>query len=302
MSVGEAEAPAPEEETVLVKVGFKEGSFLSKLPLSLLELLVKRIFECGCLLVELVLRDDSIFEMKLREKYGAGNASNVSGRPLPGSLPPQLPRAQAPLPQAGTQEEARRAELIYEFMFERLSKEGQVYEDDVLKHVYGRDSQALDKYEVWRFRKLLDNVVRKRLERALGDLIVRAWDVKGRAIYMAGEVYRKGAPPRRTSKTEVVEEVALSLASKSDAFTLKELVERCIEEFRRRGLPVSPQEDDTVRSLWKVVRRRVERRLGISLEERREGNRKVYRVVRGGVLGIEKASSLAPSSPNLVVS
>jgi hypothetical protein len=114
MSVGEAEAPAPEEETVLVKVGVREGSFLSKLPLSLLELLVKRIFECGCLLVELVLRDDSIFEMKLREKYGAGNASNVSGRPLPGSLPPQLPRAQAPLPQVqvGTREKAQRAVYV----------------------------------------------------------------------------------------------------------------------------------------------------------------------------------------------
>jgi hypothetical protein len=110
MSVGEAEAPAPEEETVLVKVGVREGSFLSKLPLSLLELLVKRTLECGCLLVEEVLRDDSIFEMKLREKYGAGNVSTVSGRPLP----PQLPQAQAPLPQvqAGTREKAQRAVYV----------------------------------------------------------------------------------------------------------------------------------------------------------------------------------------------
>ena len=70
----------------------------------------------------------------------------------------------------------------------------------------------------------------------------------------------------------------------------------------RDGLPVSSQEDDTVRSLWRAVRRRVERRLGISLEERREGNRKAYRVVRGGVLGIEKASSPASSSSSPVVS
>jgi hypothetical protein len=279
------------EATLILKLGGVEHSI--KLPRSLLDAFVERIIDYGYYLVEEVLRDRSVFEMKLREKYRTSNVSgasecaggSASGRsllePLLGSLSGSLLQAQAPLPQAGEARRSREeyAELIFEFMFERLSEEGKVYEDDVLKHVYGRDGQTLPEYEVWGFRRLLDNVVRKRLERALGDVLRRTWDERGRAIYVLGKMY---TPPRRISKAEVVEEVALSLASKSDAFSLKELVERCIEEFRRRGLPVSPQEDDTVRSLWRAVRRRVERRLGISLEERREGNRKAYCVMRGG--------------------
>ena len=73
--------------------------------------------------------------------------------------------------------------------------------------------------------------------------------------------------------------MALSLISRSESFVLRDLVRECVEEFRRRGLRVGPKEE-TVKAIWSVVRRRVEERLGVVLEGRREGNYKVYYVVR----------------------
>lgn len=74
--------------------------------------------------------------------------------------------------------------------------------------------------------------------------------------------------------------MALSLISRSESFVLRDLVRECVEEFRRRGLRVGPKEEGTVKAIWSVVRRRVEERLGVVLEGRREGNYKVYYVVR----------------------
>jgi hypothetical protein len=256
------------EATLILRLGGVEHPV--KLPRSLLEAFVDRLVDYGYRLVEEVLRDKSIFEMKLREGCRAGSVSNVSGRPLPQALPQAQAQVQV---QAQARARRSRAELIYEFMFEKLSKEGRVYEDEVLRYVYGKDGRALPEYEVWEFRRLLDDVVRRRLERALGWTLRRTWDEARRAVYVLGERCR-------VTKTGVVEEVALSLLSRSKSFVLRDLVRECVEEFRRRGLRVGPKEEETVRAIWSVVRRRVEKRLGIVLEGRREGNYKVYHVVR----------------------
>jgi hypothetical protein len=272
------------EEGLVVVSPEKEVAFLRprKVPRSVMELLFDKIDKYGYIILEEVLRDESFFEMKLREKYGSSGAST----PAPSSSlsstsqPVQPTQPVQPSAQLTTEGEESQTERIYEFVFERLSKEGRVYEDDVLRHVYGKDSQELRGDEIRRFRRLFDVGVKKRLEEALGEDVERTWDERGRTIYVLGKEH---SPPPKITKSEVVEEVALSLASKSDTFMLKDLVEKCVEEFKRRGLPVSPVEDDTIRKIWSDrVKERIEKRLGALLkEERLKGHYKVYRVVRG---------------------
>jgi len=281
MSGGELVVVSPE----------KKVAFLWEAPRSLMEMLFSsRLMEAlfsaiakhGIDLVEEVLRDETIFEMKLREKYGSSGASTPAPSSSPSSASQPVQPTQSVQPSAqrsATESERPQTERIYEFVFERLSKEGRVYEDDVLRHAYGKDSQELPGAEIRRFRRLFDVAVKKRLEEALGEEVERTWDERGRTIYVLGKEH---SPPPRITKSEVVEEVALSLASKSDTFMLKDLVKKCVEEFQKRGLPVSPVEDDTIRKIWSDrVKERVEKRLGVALkEERWKGHYKVYRVVR----------------------
>jgi hypothetical protein len=270
------------EEGLVVVSPEKEVAFLRprKVPRSLIEVLFDKADKYGYIILEEVLRDESFFEMKLREKYGSSGASTLAPSSSLSSAsqpvqPTQLVRPSAQL----TTEGKSQTERIYEFMVEKLSKEGRVYEDDVLKHVYGKDSQELRGAEIRKFRRLFDIGVKKRLEEALGEDVERTWDERGRTIYVLGKEH---SPPPKITKSEVVEEVALSLASKSDTFMLKDLVKKCVEEFQKRGLPVSPVEDDTIRKIWSDrVKERIEKRLGVALkEEKWRGNYKVYRVVR----------------------
>jgi hypothetical protein len=277
------------EELVVVSPE-KKVAFLWEAPRSLMEMLfssslMEALFSAvvkhGINLVEEVLRDETIFEMKLREKYGSSGASipAPSSSPSPASQLAQPTQPVQPNARLTTEGERSQAERIYEFVFEKLSKEGRVYEDDVLRHVYDKDSQELPGAEIRKFRRLFDLAVKRRLEEALGEEVERTWDEKGRTIYILGKEH---SPPPRITKSEVVEEVALSLASKSDTFMLKDLVEKCVEEFQKRGLPVNPVEDDTIRKIWSDrVKKRVERRLGIALEEKKWKNCKIYRVLRG---------------------
>jgi hypothetical protein len=273
------------EEGLVVVSPEKEVAFLRprKIPRSIIEVLFDKVDKYGYIIVEEVLRDESFFEMKLREKYGSSGASisAPSSSPSSASRPAQLTQLAQPVqPNAQLTIEGERpqTERIYEFMLEKLSKEGRVYEDDVLKYVYGKGSDELPGAEIRRFRRLFDNAVRRRLEEALGEEVDRTWDEKGRTMYVLGREY---SPPPRITKSEVVEEVALSLISKSDTFMLKDLVEKCTEEFQRRGLRVSPAEDDTIRRIWSDrVKKRVEKRLGVVLEEEKWKNCKIYHVVR----------------------